>query len=187
MGQTKALFGAVVVLSGFAACAKQDEGQPVLHQDVAALGSTGTTETVVFTASENASKVSQILAGATPKDFHWISVTIPLASDPRARSQDGLSVDLTDTTTGVVFRQVYQDVCNPALKDFQPCWLFESYEAGIQGLSGNLVIGLTDTNATGVWDLTWEGLTDRFGPPEQWHRHGSSAGIAGPFIPEASR
>ena len=73
--------------------------------------------------------------------------------------------------TAVEFEEVYTDVCNPATRDFQTCHLFEHYTAGDPGLTGTVSVHTTPTTIESQVDITWQGITDRFGPPAQWHQH----------------
>lgn len=125
-------------------------------------------------------RLSEVLSGANPKDFHWVMVTVPAAH--AADLSTGLTADLTKTDSGIEFKQVYQGVCNPALRDFGQCWLFESYKTGEAGLSGVIQLRIANGFADGSIELSWEGDTDRFGDPIQHHQHGTSAGIHIPVV-----
>lgn len=129
--------------------------------------------TLAFADSSYQARLQEIIDGSRPMDFHWVAVTLPSTIDLHA----GASLDLAQPLPLVSFTQVYGGVCNPAAEDFSFCWLFESYGAGDQGLTGQMRLQLDATSVTGMWDVTWEGTTDRFQGQPQWHRHGTNGAI----------
>jgi len=119
-----------------------------------------------------------IAAGARPLDFRWVAITIATA---RVGELDtGLAVNLADPAAGVVFAQVYPEVCNPAESDFDACMIYERDTAGDPDLRGSLTLRVSEGHVWGGFDVYWEGLTDRFGEPIQWYGHGTSGGIDAP-------
>ena len=138
--------------------------------------------TVAYAQSEFEGRIGEVLDGLAPTDFYWTEVTIRGPSASAVFGTDGLMAQLQDPDSGVLFRQVYPGPCNPAIGDDTTCFLYEKYTAGEEGLSGTVQLSVSATEALGFFDVTWEGLTDRFGPPEQWHRHGTKAGYRAPVI-----
>ncbi len=139
---------------------------------------------LAYASTEKADRLPEVLSGQAPKDFRWVAVRIDKNLLGSVRSSEGLHIQMS-SNPGISFSQVYQGVCNPALEDFSTCWLFESFASGDVGVSGTAFVRIGATDAHGVFDVSWEGITDRFGDPPQWHRHGTSTGYNGQLIPEA--
>lgn len=91
--------------------------------------------------------------------------------EPRRREQRTYDLRTGETVT---FSQVYPGLCNPALGNYETCLLYESYTTGLDGLSGSVHIEMNDNVVTGSVSIDWQGYTDRFGSPVQWHQHGTS-------------
>src|SRR5262245_55758046 len=128
-----------------------DESGATIHpssEAVAALG-TGTQGGLViaYATSEHAAELPQILAGAQPKAFHWVTVTVAASETAQLYLPDGLTAELSNAAAHVRFAQVYPGVCNPATSDYGTCWLLEDYGAGDPGLTGTMHIILTATEA----------------------------------------
>jgi hypothetical protein len=138
---------------------------------VAAMRATLDQTTYAFVEPANQHRLAEILGDTPPMNFHWVSITLPNALDVHA----GANADLAQGSPTVRFRQVYGGVCNPAGEDFTFCWLHESYVSGETGLTGQLRLKLDGGIVDGMWDLSWEGITDRFQGQPQWHRHGTTA------------
>ena len=130
---------------------------------------------VIFVEDGFVDRADAIASGERPKGFHWIALGIPQPLVDRV-FEDGLRVDLATEVFPFEFAQSYRDVCNPALDDYSPCWLSERYTARESGLQGKIDLRLDDERATVSIDISWEGDTDRFGKPIQWHRHSTTAG-----------
>jgi hypothetical protein len=164
---------------GVAGCAvPEGEADPGEPKAVALLSSAAGATTLAFAAREYQDELPDIATAARPpRDFPWVAITFPEASALALSSGEGLSVDLTRSDLPITFEQVYQDVCNPASEDEVRCWLFERYTAGDEGLSGTIWSRVADSGAEGRFDVAWEGMTDRFGDPVQWHRHITSAAV----------
>lgn len=115
-------------------------------------------------------------------DFWYVKITLPRSYEPEIRSQTGFTVDLTSAEPFVEFVQVYRGLCNPQEPDLDKrytCWLLERYESGQAGLSGQLTVRVYDGDIDTRYDITWEGLTDRFdGPPQQHRRRILHGGLA---------
>lgn len=137
---------------------------------------------VAYTMEDKADRLPEVLAGEVPMDFRWISIVVDAANAQQVYAPDGLSVDMQSGAIGMTFSQVYQGVCNPATENHNTCWLHESFRAGEPGSSGHGQLRITSTNVYGAFDVTWEGLTDRFGPPTQWHRHGTISGYSATLL-----
>ena len=133
--------------------------------------------TIAFTSDEFKGRIDEILAGSQPRDFHWSSIRMPTSSHDALYSANGAVIDLANATPGVQFSQVYMETCNPAKEDFTRCWIYETYLAGSDGLTGSIHLRLTDTQATGSYEISWHGDTDRFGPPVQSYAHETVANL----------
>ncbi len=82
-----------------------------------------------------------------------------------------MNFDLTKDDSQIVFAQSYRDSCNPIdPRNMNICWLVESYSAGEAGLRGTLSLTVGES-ISGGYDVYWEGVTDRFEGPSQWHSH----------------
>lgn len=130
---------------------------------------------VIYGEEHKRDQFTQILAGAEPRDFHWALLSIP--TELIGDLQTGTRIDLS-SVSGVSFAQVYRDVCNPARDDVSSCWLYERYISMQDGLSGSIAVQQDENGVRGAIDLTWQGLTERFGPPVQWHKHGTLASFS---------
>lgn len=178
MWQTILRLGSVGALLG---CGQQEGDNSVISkQAVASVTAQGTISKIAYTDATHADALVSVLDGEQPKDFHWVMVTFPTSAS--ASGVNNLVTDLTNAESNVTFTQVYQGVCNPALDNYNECWLFERYEAGEPGLSGSLQLTVMSDRATGMFDIVWEGLTDRFGAPTQWHKHGTLASFDAPLV-----
>ena len=140
--------------------------------------------TIAYAGADDIDRLPEIVDGARPQDLRWGSLTIGAPSTALLGSEAGLVADLRDISTNVTFAQVYLGACNPASSDFSACWLYESYKAGDPGLTGTLTLRLSE-DVTGSIDVTWERLTDRFGDPIQWHRHGTLSDFQIPIVGDA--
>ena len=143
-----------------------------------------TTVKVAFTSQDNQGLIDDVLNGAAPKTFHWSLFELPLTASGALYGPDGIDFDLSDSSSQVRFSQVYRETCNPALQNFSPCWIYESYTSGDTGLSGKGNLRLTDVAATGSYQVVWQGITDRFGPPEQQYQHETDARIGATIVGE---
>lgn len=155
-----------------------DGGGPSVSQSTSALARETSELAVVFTAPENVGRAAGILDGERPRDFYWGLVTVPVSDALDA----GVLFDMADPESRAGFAQVYPGVCNPALEDFSHCFLYESYSSGEEGLSGRIWVQRDADEISISIDVSWEGITDRFGPPLQWHGHDTSMGFAGKFV-----
>jgi hypothetical protein len=167
---------------GLGACSMDEDADQVGERPpggaVALVSRAPEATVLVFAAREYQDRLSEIAdADRPPDEFPWISVSIPAAHAAGLASQEGLTVDLARSDVPVTVSQVYRDICNPALEDTSQCWLFERYTAGEAGLSGAISASTGDSTAAARFEIVWEGVTDRFGEPTQWHRHITSAGV----------
>ena len=169
------------LLSAVAFCACAGGESPPSVPDpsgVAMLEQRGEVLSIAFTSSDQSARLPEVLNGTAPQDFHWVLLTIP------ANASRGTSpIDLAIAHDDISFAQVYRDVCNPAVDNFSPCWLLERYVAGQDGLSGQIDVDIGDTTVTGRYDVTWEGITTRFGDPPQYHKHGTIGGFFATLAP----
>jgi hypothetical protein len=94
----------------------------------------------------------------------------------------GLQIDLRDQLSNFSFSQVFLGPCNPALSNFQTCFLYETLDAGAQGVSGTLRLSIKDSVLSGDYDVSIEGYTDRFGDPTQWNKHGTIANVSAAIV-----
>jgi hypothetical protein len=172
--------GVAAAAIGLVACAAPEgDAEPGAPVAVALLSSAAGATTLAFAASEYQHQLPDIgVAARPPRDFPWVSITIPDSSAAALSSEAGMSLDLTRSDLPIVFEQVYQDLCNPASEDGARCLLHERYTAGDDGLSGTVWTRLGDRATEARFDVTWEGMTDRFGDPVQWHRHITSAAVS---------
>jgi hypothetical protein len=146
----------------------ESEVEPKKETKAAMLSTSDETFRVVYGDGDRRDQFPAILDGARPRDFHWALLTVPA---PLVEA-GSVILDLRQPN-GVTFTQVYYDVCNPAQEDFRSCWLFEDYQSGATGISGRITVTSDTSSISGLIDVAWEGVTDRFGTPAQWHRHGT--------------
>lgn len=132
---------------------------------------------LVFADATAKDRVSELLAGDKPTDFHWIMFEVDTAAMERVRSSEGLSADLSDSAANVSFSQVYPGPCNPALDRFDKCLLYERLISGSTGVTGRVSLKLGEL-LDASYDVSMEGTTDRFGEPLQWHKHGSIGNVS---------
>jgi hypothetical protein len=179
MMRTRIVFLSALTLAG--ACDSETKGSPPAGKGVARIVEDSKI-TVVITSEDNQSRIDEVLNGSAPKTFHWVSFEVPSAQHDALYSADGLSVDMQNSATGVRFTQVYRETCNPALEDFSPCWILETYSAGETGLAGNAHLRLSATNVYGSYEVSWQGTTDRFGSPAQYYQHNTIASVAATVV-----
>jgi hypothetical protein len=129
-----------------------------------------------FAGESKQERLAEVLGGQTPRDFHWLMFSIDRAHLDEMASPQGLSIDLSNPSK-FSFSQVYEGTCNPALRNFNACWLYENLVAGSPGVRGTIDLRLSESEITGSFDVTIEGDTDRFGEPIQWHSHQTLGGI----------
>ncbi len=127
--------------------------------------------TIAITSEDNKDQLDLVLSGASPKTFHWVAFQMPASAHDSLVSAEGITLDLKNAESNVQFSQVYRETCNPAKEDFSPCWIYEQYLSGQTGLSGSVLLRVADTQVFGSYDVSWEGLTDRFGEPIQQYSH----------------
>jgi hypothetical protein len=149
---------------------------------IQAISSSVSSIEIAYTSSEYANQLPSIVASTPPKNFHWVSFGFPVGASDALHSAQGLQIDLTDKSTTVTFSQVYPGPCNPAKNDFSDCWLYESYAAGDSGLTGSLAVTVHGAAASGGFNVTWEGITDRFGDPPQQHQHSTEGGFVAAIV-----
>jgi hypothetical protein len=137
------------------------------------------TVTFAYTAETARQRLPEILAGQQPKDFQWVAITFRGMHAPDGALE--LSARLEDPAADVTFAHVYPGPCNPALQDFSDCLLFESVTSGDEGVSGSIQLHLAN-EASGAYDVVFEGITDRFGEPSQWHRLQSVGNFVVPIL-----
>lgn len=165
-----------------AACASTADKDDPSSKGLAVVARTGDTTTLVLLNDVNRTHVDEIVSGGTPSGFQWIAISI---GDPWQQSlAEGVKLDMTSVDANTAFRQGYFGPCNPAENDFDACWLYESYSAGDVGLTGSIDLTFNDGFATGGVDISWTGLTDRFGSPTQSHTHETIAPISTPLQPQ---
>ena len=128
---------------------------------------------IAVTGISTQMRIPDVLLGLKPRDFHWIMFSLENARLEEARSSQGLLVNLASASNAFTFEQVYLGVCNPAKDDFGKCFLYEALTSGGPGVSGNLRLRLSSDRIDAEYDVVIEGITDRFGEPLQWHKHGS--------------
>lgn len=113
--------------------------------------------------------LSAALAG-TLDGQPWVRMDLPLDAVAVGRS-----LDLADAGTSARFSQRYLGSCDPSdATNSRVCWLLENYEAGATGLRGSIAVRRGGDSVDGVYEVYWEGMTDRFEGPPQWHAHGTS-------------
>lgn len=181
----KVVVGSLCALGMLVGCESQPAGAPgasgsnVSTRGVAGVRHAATqSTTVVFLNENNASHIPDILAGASPTGFEWISIQVGPTHAGELDTAAGANLDLTDLAADVVFTQSYSGPCNPALNNFDACWLKEQYRAGDEGLTGSIRLQLSQGIATGNFDVSWSGMTDRFGVPTQHHTHETSMEVS---------
>lgn len=142
------------------------------HQYAAVKG----TRTIVVAERPPGPTLDSILTDH-PTGFWWVRIEIP---DPISAS--AYEADLQISNAAVIFAQSYRDSCNPVdALNTQTCWLVERYVAGDESLKGRVSIALSEAgDITGGYSVYWEGETDRFEGPIQWHSHESTGGFSVP-------
>jgi hypothetical protein len=101
--------------------------------------------------------------------FPWVRLEVPTSTHGNA------VVNVASDDVDLVFAQSYFDSCNPAdAFSERKCWLVEQYRAGESGFRGTVSIRVDEQGLQGGYDVYWEGLTNRFDGPEQWHGHSST-------------
>lgn len=133
---------------------------------------------IAVTGISTQNRIPDVVEGLKPKDFHWVMLSLDTSKLDEARSVKGLSANLADTSGTFTFAQVYLGTCNPAKDDFGNCFLYEELASGAPGVSGNVHVRISGSKVDAEYDVVSEGLTDRFGEPIQWHKHGSIGGIS---------
>lgn len=169
----------IVVLALGSGCAPEEESTPEKSSAVA-LVAYGARSKVVFVNAEDAARASSILQGEAPRDFYWASIELPLSEQALAAATDGVHYDLTTAGGSAGFAQVYPAPCNPALGDYAVCRIYESYQSGDSSLTGRMFVRLDEGMITASVEVSWEGVTDRFGAPPQWHQHSTSGSYVAP-------
>lgn len=170
---------------GFVACSEADPSQvSTQSQTVAVMASHGNTATLAFAAEEFQSRLDDVQAGQKPKDFHWVMFTLSATQVEELSSPSGLSIDFL-SSVGSRFEQVYLGPCNPALGQFQSCFLYEDVSSGASGVKGVASMRIDNDRFEGNYDVSIEGNTERFGQPVQWHRHGSIGTISAKLVEAA--
>jgi hypothetical protein len=145
-------------------------------QGVAIKASDGPNVTIAYARTENSGELPKVLESTSPRNFPWVAITITDVDAAKMGTAEGLVIaDASDPESGVIFSQVYLGPCNPALSDYSDCFLFEKYESGEPAFRGRFHLIETGSTISGFFDVSWEGLTDRFGEPLQQHRHETSA------------
>ncbi|MBX3158825.1 MAG: hypothetical protein KF773_22855 [Deltaproteobacteria bacterium] len=143
------------------------------------------TITIVFTGEDNRDKLDESF-GPEARTFPWSSIEFPRSARDALRGPDGVSVSLTDGSARVRFQQVYRETCNPAKEDLSPCWIYESYTSGEAGLTGTVALRIASvddaTQVLGAYDVSWEGLTDRFGDPLQMYGHETAGSVVATLL-----
>jgi len=159
-------------------CARQDDRASQTETSdptpfVAMVSTSNPTVVIAYTAQANQARLSDVTAGKVPTDFRWVSVAAPANALTAIRSESGLQVDLTDASGGLTFSQVYVGPCNPAKDNYDNCLLYETYKSGDESLTGTVKLSWSNGDVLGSFDVNWEGMTNRFGDPVQWHKHGT--------------
>jgi hypothetical protein len=126
---------------------------------------------IAFADADHFNRLSEVTSGTSPTDFRWVMIGVPTIATGGLVDSSGLTIDMSNPAIQFTFAQVYAGTCNPANGDFSTCLLLESYTAGDPGLVGSMFVHVIGSEATGSVDITWQGITDRFGPPPQWHQH----------------
>jgi hypothetical protein len=172
---------ALVVVASAGGCEEQEPTPPQTPQATEAIAvvSQGEHTTLVFAETQHLDAARDVVMAKRPTGFPWVAIGLPASHAAQAASAKGVVLDLADPATGATFSQSYQAACNPAREDFSPCWLYESYAAGDDHLTGSIELKVAAGTATALYEVTWEGLTDRFGDPIQWHKHGTSGRAIG--------
>jgi hypothetical protein len=154
---------------GVAGCSQQDP--PNQNGQYAVVGEKGPTTAFIIAGRQLSADDVELIVIDGATNFGWVRVEIPTALVTGGPTV----VDLTDPATQVVFAQSYLDACNPAdAQNTRRCWLRERYLTGDLGLTGRLTIQQTSSGLDATYDVYWEGTTERFEGPPQWHGHGSS-------------
>jgi hypothetical protein len=160
------------------------EGTQASDRGIARVSSSEVTR-VLLTSESNRVRTDEVLMGTGPGDFHWVLITVPSSHADELYSDAGLSVDMRDSDVNTSFEQVYRETCNPAKEDFSPCWIRERYSSGEAGLVGTLNLRLSESEAIASYEVSWDGVTDRFGDPAQQYSHTTSAQVAAKIVAEA--
>lgn len=183
---------AVLVCAHVAACSEQTrvEEQVGTRSEAYGLVASAAERTVfVIGATDDPSRLDSILSEADT-DWPWIKVEVPkVAADGTPIDLGGpVNFDLESGAIAVTFAQRYMDTCNPESDDAGACWLTEHYVAGEEGLTGYIKVERPAGGLAITYAVDWQGITDRFEGPPQWHRHisGEVAAVAGERVSEKS-
>lgn len=149
------------------------------QQDQLLVVKSTSTISVARGVTSDLTQMASVIENLTPRTFGWVMVSVDELHAEAVRTT-GLSIDLAKAS-GVTFSQVWLDACNPALANFEPCYQFESYQAGEPGFSGTLSLMTINGEVHGVYDVLWEGMSDRYGVPA-YFKHGSTGGFAGAYL-----
>lgn len=174
----------VVALFGTGCDSGADMSEPPsgTSEAMAIIARTGPVATIAIADQSERENLTAIADGETPAGFHWIRLVVPAAM---LDLSDQTSLDLSQRSTAVGFAQSYMDICNPAKEDTSKCWLHEQYASGDVGLTGSIEMTSREGVIEGRIALSWEGETDRFGDPLQWHRHESEIVFRASVIEQA--
>lgn len=183
VGMTRVVLSTLCGILGAIGCDAQTGLDPE-RLPVALLDEDSGVTTLVFGSADHQADLDDIAEGAKPLTFAWTAVRVPSELRDQLMSPEGINVEMTSAEHAVTFIQVYGDVCNPAANDFSHCYLYESYTAGDEGLSGSLQLTLQGERAVGRFAVVWEGITDRFQGQPQWHRHETSTGFTATLVDE---
>lgn len=138
--------------------------------------STDSNRTTYVISERDPSPDLQAILDDVPTDYWWVRIEVPSIDQAGNRVDvSTVSADLAAAAVPIVFVQNYFDSCNPAdAERTDLCWLVERYTAGESGLSGRVGMMASPEGLRGVYSVYWEGITDRFDGPSQWHGHQTS-------------
>jgi hypothetical protein len=164
----------LAILLMFSACSNsRSEPKPGSH-NYGLVGTTPEKYVLIVGGERPATELDAILA-AEETDFWWVRIDIPrLRRDGTALDlAGGASFDLGPSAeTPIRFVQNYVDTCDPSAETPTACWLIEDYVAGESGLAGTVSVRYSASGDLVVdFFVDWQGVTDRFHGPSQWHHH----------------
>jgi len=168
---------AVLMLSALGACA-ESESTPAPEAAFSAIYSeTDAADVYVVAGEHSPADDGKILAGEKT-DFWWVRIEVPKKGGASVDVSEGAMFDLVTSDTALVFSHNYLDLCDPSSNATTSCWLLERYTVGDEGLSGRIRVQREVDTVSMQYRVEWEGITDRFEGPPQWHRHITNGQVA---------
>jgi hypothetical protein len=158
-----------------AGCSSSTEQSDVKSQAQAVALASPDFTTLVFGSSDNLARLESVLSSVPPVDFHWVKFSLAPNVLAAARTENGVQADMT-AEQGLTFSQVYASPCNPRTEDWNQCWFKEVLVGTATGVTGQVSLHISAAKVELNYDVQIEGMTDAFGLPETYNKHGSEGG-----------